>query len=258
MRRWRLSSSIRTSVTARSSSVADSFDLRMLDDAGHGHNLVPAHDERPRFALRARHLRVDEHVLDLAPPTRQPVAGPPSTHSKPFELRADSPVAPADLAGELDRPSLEPEALVLAHGLEAAAEVDALRADGRREQLGERRWERVAAVERAQQVLVGGRMEAAQEGQDLVTDQSPLRVGVRGVDTELQPGRAAVALCLLAPERQQRMNDSVVALRRDAGRRPARDEPVEDRLDLVRGRVARRPEPIEGERPALLAQGGLG
>src|SRR6185436_11531698 len=170
-RRWRLSSSIRTSVTARSSSVADSVDLRMLDDAGHGHDLVAAHDERPRLALRARHLRVDKYVLDLEPPTRQPVAGPPSAHSKPFELRADSPVAPADLAGELDRPALEPEPLVLAHRLEASAEVDALRADGRREQFGERRGEGVAAVERAQEVLIGGRMESAQEGQDLVADQ---------------------------------------------------------------------------------------
>src|SRR4029077_11625588 len=101
------------------------------------HDLVAAHDERPRLALRARHLRVDEHVLDLAPPTSQSVAGLPSTHSKPFELRVDSPVAPPDLAGEIDRASLEPEPLVLAHGLDAAAEVDALPADGRGEQLGE-------------------------------------------------------------------------------------------------------------------------
>src|SRR5207248_695436 len=133
--RWRSSSSIRTSVTARSSSAADSFHLRVLDDAGHGYDLVAAHDERPRLPLRARHLRVDEHVLDLAPPTRQPVPGPPSAHSKPFELRADRPVAPSDLPGQLDRPALEPETLVLAHRLQAAAEVDALRAHGRREQL---------------------------------------------------------------------------------------------------------------------------
>src|SRR5437762_4367386 len=110
----------------------------MLDDAGHRDDLAAAHDERPRLSLRAWHLRVDEHVLDLAPPTRQPVAGSPSTHSKPFELRADGPIAPPDLAGQVDRSSLEPQPLVLAHRLEAAAEVDALRADGRREQLGER------------------------------------------------------------------------------------------------------------------------
>src|SRR4051795_5625851 len=127
MRRCSGSSSIRTSVTARPSSVADSFHLRMLDDAGHGHDLVAAHDERPRLPLRARHLRVDEHVLDLPPPTSQPVAGPPSAHSKALELGADGPLAPADLSRQLDRPALEPEPLVLAHRLHAAAEVDALR-----------------------------------------------------------------------------------------------------------------------------------
>src|SRR5207248_7985764 len=110
--RWRSSSSIRTSVTARSSSAADSFHLRVLDDAGRGYALVAAHDERPRLPRRARHLRVDEHVLDLAPPTCQPVAGPPSAHSKPLELRADRPLAPTDLAGQFDRAALEPQPLV--------------------------------------------------------------------------------------------------------------------------------------------------
>src|SRR2546423_1795659 len=187
MRRCSESSSIRTSVTARSSSVEDSCYLRVLDDPGHGHDLVAAHDERPRLALRARHLRVDEDVLNLPPPTRKPVAGPPSTHSKPLELRADSPLAPADLARQLDRAALEPETLVLADGLEPAAEVDALRADRRREQLGERRRQRLAGVERTEEVLVRRRMEAAQQRQDLVPDQAALRVGVRGVDAEVEP-----------------------------------------------------------------------
>src|ERR1700758_71961 len=118
MRRWRSSSSIRISVTARSSSVADSLHPRMLDDAGHRHDLVAAHDERPGLALRARHLRVDEHVLDLPPPTREPVAWPPSAHSKPFELGADRPLPPADLARQVDGATLEPEAVVLAHRLD--------------------------------------------------------------------------------------------------------------------------------------------
>src|SRR5690348_18269728 len=112
---------MRTSVTARSSSVADSFHLRMLDDAGHRHDLVAAHDERPRLALRTRHLRVDEHVLDLPPPTRKPVAWPPSAHSKPSQLGADRPLSPADLSREVDRAAFEPQALVLAPGLDAAA-----------------------------------------------------------------------------------------------------------------------------------------
>src|SRR2546423_3407825 len=185
MRRWRSSSSIRTSVTARSSSAADmsflrhrqsrrlrvacsvepthAVHLRVLDDARHRYDLVTAHDERPRIAVRARHLRVDEHVLDLPPPTCESVAGPPSTHSKPLELRADSPLAPANLAGQLDRAALEPEALMLAHGLEPTAEVDALRADGRSEQLGERRRKRGAGGEGAQEGLGGRPVPAAGE-----------------------------------------------------------------------------------------------
>src|SRR5437764_1273515 len=178
MRRWRSSSSIRTSVTARSSSAADSFHLRVLDDAGHGYDLVAAHDERPRLPLRAGHLRVDEHVLDLAPPTREPVAGPPSAHSKPLELGADNPLAPADLPGELDRAVLEPKPLVLAHRLEAAAEIKALRADGRSEQLGAEAGvlvrllaaqlvvhvqRRDAVAQRAEQMPEAGRVGAARD-----------------------------------------------------------------------------------------------
>src|SRR5579875_674141 len=127
MRRCSLSSSIRTSVTARcSSSVALTDHLGMLDDARHRDDLVSAHDERPRLALGTGHLRVDEHVLDLPPPPGEPIARPPPSHSKPFGARADAPLAPAHLARELDRPALEPETVVLAHGLHAAAEVDAL------------------------------------------------------------------------------------------------------------------------------------
>src|SRR5215469_10769377 len=147
MRRWRSSSSIRTSLTARSSSVALSVYLRVLHDSRHRDDLVAAHHERPRLALRARNLRVDEHVLDLASPPRQPVAGPPSAHSKPWQLRANSPLSPADLSGKVDRPLLEPETLVLANGLDAPAEVDAPRSRRRREQLGERRRQRLPHVE---------------------------------------------------------------------------------------------------------------
>src|SRR5215468_3478394 len=167
MRRWRSSSSIRTSVTARSSSVALSAYLRMRHDPRHRDDLVPADDERPRLALRPRNLRVDEHVLDLPSPPREPVAWPPSAHSKPWQLGADSPLAPADLACQLDRAALEPEPLVLAHRLEAAAEVDALRPGRRRKQLGQRRRQRFTRVERPEEVLVRSRMEPTQERQDL-------------------------------------------------------------------------------------------
>src|SRR4029077_12753189 len=97
-------------------------------EAGHREHLVAAHDERPRLPLGARHLRVDEHVLDLPPPTREPVAWLPSAHSKPSQVGTNSPLAPADLAGELHWPALQPEALVLAPRLGAGAQVGPPRA----------------------------------------------------------------------------------------------------------------------------------
>src|SRR5947209_19713722 len=120
MRRWSDAFSIRISPTAFSSSVADSVYSFVLDDARHCDDLVATHDERPRLALRARHLRVDEHVLDLPAPTRQAVPWPPPPHSQPWQLGADHPLPPAHLPGDLDRAALEPEALVLAHRLRAA------------------------------------------------------------------------------------------------------------------------------------------
>ena len=136
--------------------------LGMLDDARHGDDLVSAHDERPRLALRARAPSRRRTRPGSSAPTRQAVPGPPASHSKSWQLGADPPLPPAHLAVELDRPVLEPEPLVLAHRLDAAAEVDALRAGRRGEQLGERRRQRLARVERAEDVLVGGRVEAAE------------------------------------------------------------------------------------------------
>ena len=54
------------------------------------------------------------------------------------------------------------------------------------------------------------------------------------------------------------MDDTVVAARCHAGRRAARDEPVEDRLDLVRGRVPCRAQPVAADRAPLLAQSRFG
>src|SRR5262249_15205743 len=118
---------------AASSSVALTAHSFVLDDARHRDNLVSAHDERPRLALRARHLRIDEDVLDLPAPTRQAVSWPPSAHFKPWQLGADHPLPPAHLAGDLYGSLLEPEPLVLAYRLQTAAKVDALGANGRGE-----------------------------------------------------------------------------------------------------------------------------
>src|SRR5205085_8854059 len=110
--------------------------LRVLDDPRHGDDLVPAHDERPRFALRAGNLGVDEHVLDLLPPAREPVARPPSAYLKPCRSGLDPPLAPAHRAVERNGASLEPGAVVLAHDLQAGAQAEAGRAAGGRAQLG--------------------------------------------------------------------------------------------------------------------------
>src|SRR5512141_2079592 len=130
----------------------------MLDDPGHRDHLVTPHDERPGFPFRWGDLRVDEHVLDLLLAPGEPVAGPPTSYLKPFERGADAPLAPGDLALDVDGAALEPEAVVLAHRLAAAAEIDALRADPGGEQLGERGRQRLADVEGAEDVRVGGRV----------------------------------------------------------------------------------------------------
>src|SRR5215210_1341082 len=137
MRAWSASSSIRTSPTPCSTSVCDTarLDCGVCDDPGHGHDLVAAHDERPAFAVGARDLRVDEHVLDLPGAAGESVAGTPTANPKPWQLGADRPPAPPHLAVEVHRRALEPEPTVLADGVRAAAEVDALRADRRVEKL---------------------------------------------------------------------------------------------------------------------------
>ena len=95
-------------------------------------------------------------------------------------------------------------------------------------------------VEGAQDVLVGGGMELPEQRQDLVADQAALRVRVGRVDAELEPLAAAVRLGLVPPDGQQRMDDAVLPPRLDPGGGAARGEPVDDRLDLVRGGVAGR------------------
>ena len=73
-------------------------------------------------------------------------------------------------------PALEPEPVVLAHRLDAAAEVDPLRPDRRVEQLGERRRQRAPLVERAQDVLARGRVDPLEQRQHLVRGSGRARV----------------------------------------------------------------------------------
>src|SRR6266511_3094989 len=197
---------MRISVTARSSSVWDT--------------------------LCTGDLGVDEHVLDLLRASGEPIAGTPGPYLKAWELRGDPPLAPADLALERHRRALEPDALVLAHRGEAPAEVEPLRACGGCEQLVQRGR---LSFRESEQVAIRGRMEGTQARQDLVSDQTALRVAVRGIDPEFEPFLAAVRLGLLSPHSQERTHDAVLAPRPDSLRCTARDEPVQHCLDLVRG-----------------------
>src|SRR5439155_26761630 len=114
----------------------------MLDDSWHRDHLVAAHDERPRLALGSRDLGVDEHVLDLLAAPREPVAGTPRAYLKAWQLRLDVPWPPADLAVEREGGPLDPGAVVLAHERAPTAEVEALRARGRVEEVGDGRRHR--------------------------------------------------------------------------------------------------------------------
>src|SRR5262249_11807446 len=249
MRAPSASRSIRTSPTADSSSVCIPLDPNSvhafgLDDSGDRNHFPTAHHEGPRFALGAGDLGVDEHVLDLLAPAGEPVARPPATYLKACQLGLDRPSAPANRAVERDRAAFEPRPVVLSDELDAVAEIEPLRADRRSDQLRNGRLQRWPSLERSQEVRGRGRMKLPQERQDLLADHSAGRVAVAAIRAVLEPVRAAVRLGLLAPERQQRAHDTVLALRLDPGRFPAGDEAVEDGLDLVRRRMPRGAEPI--------------
>src|SRR4051794_16407536 len=189
MRSCRRASSIRISPTPCSTSVCDTGSTHplRLDDAGNGHDFVTAHDERPAFAVGARDLCVDEHVLDLLGAACEPVARTPPPYLKPWLARLDTPTSPLDRPIEVDRPRLEPQAVRLAHRLHAAAEIDALGGGRRVEQLRERRGKRPPLVEDAQDVLACRGMDALEQRQDLVADQPAQRVVIRGVDAPGEP-----------------------------------------------------------------------
>src|SRR5207253_6134434 len=134
-------------------------------------------------------LCVGEHVPDLLRPSGEPVAGAPGSYLKAWQLRGDSPLAPAHLAVQCERRALEPDAVVLTDRGQPLAEVEPPRARRRAEQ----RVERGRLVLREpEQVALGSRVELTQARHDLVADQSPLRLRVRRVDTEVEPGSAAV------------------------------------------------------------------
>ena len=146
---------------------------------------------------------------------------------------------------------------MLAHRLDAAAEVDPARPDRCVEQLGQRGRERSPRLERPKDVLAGRGMDLLEEWHDLPADQAPCRRRVRRVEAVAEPAIAAERLGLLAPERQQRADDAVLAIGLDPFRVPARDEPVEDRLDLVARGVPGRTQAIGRQGVAKITQLGF-
>src|SRR3954452_11854686 len=213
MRRASLSWSIRISPTAPSSSVCDTLGLDPfgVDDPRHCDDLVAAHDERPGLSGCARDLGVDEHVLDLSRAAREPIARAPPPNDKPWELGVDAPAAPAHGAAQAHRRALEPDLVLVTDRSKSLPEVDAARAWGCGEQLGERRWKGLAPVERTEEVLVCCGVQAAKEREDLVADQAALGVAVRRIDPVPEVLRAAVGLGFLAPDGEQRAHDIVVS-----------------------------------------------
>src|SRR5919109_1450758 len=97
---------------------------QLLVASGHRHpgnrdDFVAAHDERPRVALRARHLCVHEQILHLLARAREAVARTPRAHVETLKVGLDRPGTPTNAAAERNRALLEPEPLVLPYRLEA-------------------------------------------------------------------------------------------------------------------------------------------
>ena len=228
-----------------------------IGDPRNGDDLVPGDDDRPRVAGVARHLRVDEEVLHLLPPTGEPVSGAARADDEPRSRALDPPRAEAHAA-------LEADVVVLAHGTQPAAEVGGLRAVARREELGERPLEPSreprALLGQREEVLLGARDGAVGGAGGSPCRMSPRFVlGVRGVDPVLEAVLLAVALRVLSPDLQQRPNDAVLALRLDALRAARGHEAVEDGLDLIGRSVACRAQASAFRQPVPdVSQRGLG
>ncbi len=82
--------------------------------------------------------------------------------------------------------------------------------------------------------------------------------GLEESDAVGEAGSVAVALRLLPPDGEERADDAVLTAHADAGRRPARGKPVEDRLHLVGGGMPGRAQAVRGEGVAKLPKLGFG
>ena len=197
-------------------------------------------DERPVVALVAWNLGVHEHILHLTRAPSETIARPSRADHEPRHVALETPRAPLDGA-------LEAQHVVPPHRPDAAAEIGATRPFERGDELHERgleaaRQPRPLLPER-EEVLSRARIELLEQRQEPLTDQPALRRAVRRVDPPREPVVPAVLLRLLPPDGEDRTDDAVGATGPDAARRAARDDAVENRLDLVRGGVAGRAQP---------------
>ena len=187
---------------------------------GNGDDLVAADNEWPCLALGSRDLGVHEHVLDLLAAPRQTVAGTPPPYLKALAVGRDAPGAPAHLAIE---PTGERSSQTWSYSRTTARppprssrvepSIDSRSSDElrrRRLPLGE-----------AEEVPFGGRVELAQQRQDLLADEPALRVRVGRVPAEVEALGEAIGLGLVAPEVEQGADDAVGALRLDPAGRAA-------------------------------------
>ena len=215
---------------------------------GIGDDLVAAHDERPRLPLGARDLRVDEHVLHLPPPPREPIARAPalaragraaatrsSTRPSGRRPRAASGRARARAGRTRVRPGRR------RRGRPASTR----HGDGEQRQGVARRAGEpsLARVGRRRRFSSAAGWSAAQQRQDLG----------RGSGRASCPGWTSPR-GTRGPRRGSRPRSPRARRRAAGGRRrrraaarsrfacAARDEPVEHGLDLVRRGVAGRPQ----------------
>ena len=204
------------------------------------------------LARNTGHLRVDEHALDLLSSSRPArlIAWTPPAYLKPLFLCCDPPRGPS--APRWSRASGERSS----HARSYSRTIWRPRPRSRRTEPSIESSSSTSsggAVLRCtsrEQIALRSRVQPAQEGAGsrrgsgrASSPGSSCRGGSRG------PRRGSTPRCPRADGRQ-RPDDAVGAAPVDLARGAARDDPVEDGLDLVRCGVARRAEPVGRERVA--------
>ena len=236
----------------------------VVHDPGHGDDLVAADDERPGLALRPRHLRVDEHVLDLLAAAGEPVARRASRALEARDARTRSSSRPSDRAVERDRAPARarrwsysrtattppPRSTRFEPSGEASSSSSA-RSTARGSAAGSLERARGGSARRpggAAAAAAGSRRGSGRASCRGSTSRRGTRAPRRG-STPRSPRARRVSSGRTTPSSRRAWIPRG---------RAARDEAVEDRLDLVGGGVPGRAQAVRRERVAQVAQLGLG